>query len=101
LIGEKNFLLFFFQVGDPDLDHSTWLRPEDVKFVRKSYKIDPSNPGTEVAAETAAALAAASIVLRAADSGYADMLLLHARDLFEFADNYRYVTLSMQGPSLA
>ena len=83
-------------MGDADKDHASWLRPEDIKHdnaVRKSYKIDASNPGTEVAAETAAALAAASIIFRDIDSKYADLCLVHAKQLFEFADRYRCVII--------
>ena len=66
-----------------------WLRPEDIDYVRKSYKIDTNNAGSDVAAETAAAMAAASIVFRPSDRGYADNLVSHAKDLYEFADRYR------------
>ena len=66
-----------------------WLRPEDIDYVQRSYKIDSENAGTEVAAETAAAMAAASLVFRSTDSQYADTLVSHAEELFEFADRYR------------
>ena len=42
---------------------------------RTAHQINASSPGTEVAAETAAALAAASIVFRADDPDYAETLL--------------------------
>ncbi|KAF4354834.1 hypothetical protein F8388_018038, partial [Cannabis sativa] len=47
------------------------------------------SPGTEVAAEAAAALAAASIVFKKDDSTYSSRLLSHSQSLFEFADKYR------------
>uniref|UniRef100_A0A0A9CSW7 Endoglucanase n=1 Tax=Arundo donax TaxID=35708 RepID=A0A0A9CSW7_ARUDO len=57
---------------------------------RRAYKVDAENPGSEVAAETAAAMAAASLVFRrAGDAHYAHLLLHHAQQLFEFADTYR------------
>lgn len=56
---------------------------------RPVYKIDANHPGTEVAAETAAALAAASIIFEH-DSDYAMNLLNHAIQLYSFADNYRF-----------
>ena len=57
---------------------------------RPVYSIDASSPGSDLAGETAAALAAASIVFRSAgDAAYADEALSHARELFDFADNYR------------
>jgi hypothetical protein len=45
--------------------------------------------GSDLAGETAAALAAASIVFKSADSGYSSTLLTHAKQLFDFANNYR------------
>ncbi|KAI4963314.1 hypothetical protein ZWY2020_015039 [Hordeum vulgare] len=46
-------------------------------------------PGSDLVAETAAALAAASIVFRASNPHYSDILLHHAKQLFEFGDRYR------------
>ncbi|KAB8085880.1 hypothetical protein EE612_008893 [Oryza sativa] len=78
------------QVGDGDSDHYCWQRPEDMTTSRHAYKVDAENPGSEVAAETAAAMAAASIVFRrAGDAHYAHLLLHHAQQLFEFGDKYR------------
>ncbi|KAI4980041.1 hypothetical protein ZWY2020_016794 [Hordeum vulgare] len=78
------------QVGDGDSDHYCWQRPEDMTTSRRAYKVDAEHPGSEVAAETAAAMAAASIVFRrAGDAHYAHLLLHHAQQLFEFADKYR------------
>jgi hypothetical protein len=45
--------------------------------------------GSELAAETAAALAAASIVFKDVDPSYSSELLTHAKQLFDFANNYR------------
>ncbi|KAJ9706166.1 hypothetical protein PVL29_001630 [Vitis rotundifolia] len=56
---------------------------------RRAYKIDPSNPGSDLAGETAAAMAAASIVFRRSNPSYANELLTHAQQLFEFGDKYR------------
>ncbi|KAE8666534.1 Endoglucanase 9 [Hibiscus syriacus] len=57
-------------VGDPNVDHKCWQRPEDMSTIRTVYSVSPSNPGSDVAAETAAALAAASLVFRKVDSKY-------------------------------
>ncbi len=43
-------------------------------------------PGSDLAGETAAALAAASILFKDADSAYSEKLLTHAKQLFNFAD---------------
>nr|AGP76425.1 endo-beta-1,4-glucanase 2 [Pericapritermes sp. PpEG2] len=77
------------QVGRGDVDHSYWGRPEDMTMERPAYKIDTSNPGSDLAGETAAALAAASIVFKHVDPNYSDNLLTHAKQLFDFANNYR------------
>lgn len=77
------------QVGDPYADHSCWQNPETMDTPRTLYKIDQYNPGTEIAAETAAALAASSIVFVAIDNPYSQSLLDRAKSLFYFADQYR------------
>lgn len=46
--------------------------------VRTVLKVDPSTPGTEVASETAAALAASSLVFRKLDKAYSKVLLRRA-----------------------
>ncbi len=45
-----------------------------------------SKPGSDLAGETAAALAAASILFKQTDPDYSEKLLTHARQLFDFAD---------------
>nr|AGP76418.1 endo-beta-1,4-glucanase [Nasutitermes sp. NpEG] len=80
---------FYGQVGQGDEDHAYWGRPEDMTMARPAYKIDMSRPGSDLAGETAAALAASSIVFKYVDSTYSNTLLTHARQLFDFANNYR------------
>ncbi|XP_024366977.1 endoglucanase 7 [Physcomitrium patens] len=77
------------EVGDGDSDHDCWMRPEDMTTSRKAYKIDSNNPGSDLAGETSAAMAAASIVFKQSDPEYSATLLRHARELFTFADTYR------------
>ncbi|KAK4753839.1 hypothetical protein SAY87_001943 [Trapa incisa] len=79
----------YVQVGDPHSDHSCWERPEDMDTLRTVYRIDRSHPGSDVAGETAAALAAASIVFRSRDPPYSRLLLQRAISVFEFADKHR------------
>ncbi|KAK9667283.1 hypothetical protein RND81_14G245100 [Saponaria officinalis] len=79
----------YVQVGDPISDHNCWERPEDMDTKRTSYVVDAPNPASDVAGETAAALAASSMVFRKADPGYADTLLRNAITTFQYADNYR------------
>ncbi|XP_006653871.1 endoglucanase 13 [Oryza brachyantha] len=77
------------QVGDGDSDHLCWERAEDMTTPRTAFKIDANNHGSDVAGETAAALAAASKAFKPYDSMYSDLLLLHAKQLFTFADAFR------------
>ncbi|GJR35092.1 endoglucanase 2-like protein [Tanacetum coccineum] len=59
---EPNVL--YIQVGDPELDHKCWDRPEAMTEKRPGIQISTSTPGTEVASETAAAMAFASLVFK-------------------------------------
>ena len=56
---------------------------------RPSFKITSSRPGSDLAAETAAALAAASIAFKATNPSYSQTLVTHAEQLYEMADLYR------------
>ncbi|KAK7276876.1 hypothetical protein RIF29_18022 [Crotalaria pallida] len=81
--------VLWVQVGDGDTDHYCWQRPEDMTTSRRAYKVDANNPGSDVAGETSAALAAASILFRRTNPHYSQLLLLHAQQLFEFGDKYK------------
>ncbi|XP_042429892.1 endoglucanase 24-like isoform X1 [Zingiber officinale] len=81
--------VLFVQVGDPDIDHKCWERAETMAENRPLTQINKTAPGSDVAAETAAAMAAASLVFKSTDSRYSDLLLQHAKKLFTFANNYR------------
>ena len=82
---------FYGQVGHSKTDHDCWGSPENMppSMYRPSYKIDRDHPGSDLAAETAAALAAASILFRPSNTAYANTLLNNAKQLYEFADKYR------------
>ncbi|CAL8072396.1 unnamed protein product [Orchesella dallaii] len=87
---EPNVL--YVQVGDAQIDHNYWGRPEDwpTDEIRPTIRATTSRPASEVAAEQAAAMAAASVVYRDdGDTAYAATLLQHARDLYTFASTYR------------
>ncbi|KAE8683849.1 Endoglucanase 6 [Hibiscus syriacus] len=79
--------VLYGEVGDGNSDHYCWQRPEDMITDRRAYKIDPSNPGSDLSGETAAAMAAASIVFRRSDPAYSRELLRHAYQLFELLIN--------------
>lgn len=80
---------FYGQVGQGNPDHAWWGSAEVMPMKRPSYKITAGKPGSDLAGETAAALAAASIAFRPTDPAYADKLLQHARGLYAFADKHQ------------
>ncbi|WOG84718.1 hypothetical protein DCAR_0103902 [Daucus carota subsp. sativus] len=79
----------YVQVGDPVIDHNCWERPEDMDTARTVYKVDAPNPASDVAGETAAALAASSMAFRSSDPGYADTLLHTYRGAYSDNANIR------------
>ena len=79
----------YVQVGNGQTDHQYWYPPEYIKYDVPSYKIDASNPGSDCAAETAAFLAATSILFKDVDSSYSSTCLKHAVEIYDFADKYR------------
>ncbi|KMZ65373.1 endo-beta-1,4-glucanase, family GH9 [Zostera marina] len=81
--------VLYIQVGDPYKDHKCWQRPENMTEDRPLLQVNKTSPGSDVAAETAAALASASMVFKPTDPSYSDSLLKHSRQLFTFADTYR------------
>ncbi|MGN9809845.1 glycoside hydrolase family 9 protein [Micromonospora sp. BQ11] len=81
--------VLYGQVGKGDDDHKWWGPAEVMPMARPAYKIDASCGGADLAGETAAAMAASSMVFRPTDAAYADKLLGHARQLYTFADTVR------------
>src|SRR6266511_2582061 len=81
--------VLYGQVGNGGADHAFWGPPEVLPMARPAYRIDASCGGSDLAGETAAALAASSMVFRPTDPTYANTLLSHARQLYTFADTVR------------
>jgi len=50
------------QVGDPAIDHGEWESSHNIKWRRPAFKLTEAEPGSDVAAETAAALAASAVL---------------------------------------
>ena len=87
--------VLYGQVGHGQGDHS-WWGPAEVldqqshaAANRPSFAVNSSCPGSDLAGETAAALAAISIVFKTDDPTYSATLESHARDLHNFATTYR------------
>ncbi len=88
---EPNVL--YGQVGKGSIDHSIWGSPEVMPHVRPAWKIDATQPGADLAAQTAAALAIMSQVFKDDEPAYAAAMLQHAIELYDFAKlapNSRY-----------
>lgn len=79
----------YVQVGDPTADHNWWDLPERWTDFRPTYKITAERPGSDIAGETASLFTAASILFRGVNDTYSDLLLDHAKSLYEFAIIYR------------
>ena len=80
---------FYCQVGDGNIDHAYPGSPEAMTVDRPSSKLDSSKPGSDCAGESAATLAAASILFKGSNPTYSATLLEHAKQLYTFADTYR------------
>lgn len=80
---------FYGQVGDGNADHAYWGRAESMTMGRPAFKIDAANPGSDLAGETAAALAATSMLFQSNQPDYAAKLIDHAEALYAFADAHR------------
>ncbi|RXW24596.1 hypothetical protein EST38_g1220 [Candolleomyces aberdarensis] len=88
-------------VASKDVDNSYWGGDRSIPSPRPVYQVNDTYPGTDVAAQTAAAFAACSNLYgnRALDSstfstpaslqdnGFSDTLLTHAQQLYAFAVN--------------
>jgi endoglucanase len=79
---------FYGEVSNPAVDHQYWGPAETNPTVRTSYAITASCPGSDLAGQAAAALAASSIVFKTADPKYSAELLTQAEGLFTFASTY-------------
>ncbi|HEX6353017.1 glycoside hydrolase family 9 protein [Actinophytocola sp.] len=80
--------VLYGQVGQGDADHRWWGPAEVMPMARPAYKIDANCPGSDLAGESAAAMAASAIVF-SDDPAYANTLLTHAKQLYTFADQRR------------
>jgi endoglucanase len=65
-------------------------RPEDwTAGPRPSFKITEAKGGSDLAGEAAAAFASGYLVFKDVDAAYAATLLEHAKQLYDFANNFR------------
>ncbi len=81
--------VFYAQVGTGQADHSFWGPAEVAPTARPAFAITEACPGSDVVGQSAAALAASSILFKSSDATYSATLLAQAKSLYEFADDYR------------
>ncbi|MEZ4888378.1 MAG: glycosyl hydrolase family 8 [Chitinophagales bacterium] len=80
---------FYGQVGNGGADHAWWGPAEVMQMNRPAYFVDATHPGSDLTGETAAALAAASMIFADNDPTYSALLLDNAIALYNFADTYK------------
>ncbi|MGN0613024.1 MAG: glycoside hydrolase family 9 protein [Porcipelethomonas sp.] len=78
---------FCYQVGDGDYDNDSWMPPElqDVSIKRSAYFLTADDKGTDIKAQTAAALAVNAVNFIDYDKEFSDKCLTYARSLYDFA----------------
>lgn len=81
--------VFWGQIASGELDHAVWVTAEFVLNRRESFQINATHPGSDLAAEAAATLAAAAIVFKVDNPTYSNLCIQHAKQLFKFATTYR------------
>jgi endoglucanase len=81
--------VLYGQVGDGSSDHAFWGAPEVNPSPRPSFAVTSTCPGSDLAGESAAALAASSILFQSSDSSYAATLRSQAASIYQFGDTFR------------
>ncbi|XP_076451288.1 endoglucanase E-4-like [Babylonia areolata] len=79
----------YVQVGSGGRDHGSWTSPEQMDPNRPAFKIDSAHPGSDVAMETAAAMACGSMAFNAEDPDFSAKLLTEAKAIYTFAKNHQ------------
>lgn len=81
---------FVTQVGDGEDDHSVWQSIETYPntIARPTLRASSGTPASDIAAESAAALAAAAMCFDESNPSYAATCREHATKYFEFADSF-------------
>jgi hypothetical protein len=80
--------IFYYQVGDGDLDHAKWGVSEKLSVARPAFACTSSAPCSEVSADTASALAIGYLIFKEDDPTYANRLLESAKRLYSFSKTY-------------
>jgi hypothetical protein len=101
--------IFYYQVGDGDVDHNYWGSPEKQTEARKTlFVADSGKPASDVLGETSAALSLMYLNYKNIDASYANRCLQAAKELYNMGKNNRgcgsgqsYYVSSAYGDDLA
>lgn len=96
-------------VGSTDVDFGYFGPPEEYEMwvplgiMHTPFYISPEDPSSEIAGETAAAMAATAVLYQDSDPAYAALLLNHSRTLYTFGTTYQgsYIHSNQSGFKLA
>ena len=76
--------IFYYQVGDGDVDHSYWGAPEIQTNARTSmFFADASHPASDILGETSAALSLMYLNYKDKEADYAKQCLRAAKELYQ------------------
>lgn len=81
--------VLYAQVGDGTLNHMVWTVPEFGTEPRPTFKLTKDKPGSDLTGSVTATLAFTSIIYKDINKTYSDLLLRHARELFDFTENFQ------------
>jgi hypothetical protein len=81
--------VLYAQVAEGTSNHQVWVMSEFGMEPRPTFKLTKDKPGSDLTGSVTATLALTSIIYRDINKTYSDLLLRHARELFDFTENYR------------
>jgi len=92
----------FVQVGKENVDHNYWGSDLNIPNPRPAFKVGGKRHGTDVAGATVATFASASILFKDKyeDVEYSNLLLTHAKKLYEFAELKQFELYSKNVPEV-
>lgn len=85
LKSHPNASVFYYQVGDGNVDHSYWGAPETQGNRSTMFKVDANHSGSDVAGEASAALSLMYLNYKDIDLAYANRCLSAAKSLYALA----------------
>jgi endoglucanase len=78
-------LEYIGQIGDPNIDHNFWGRPEEQRNERPAFVYNATMPAPDLLAGVAGALAASAVVFNGPDTFFSQRLLRTAEEMYALA----------------